>query len=149
MEIITMDSLRAADDEREETLREVKRHVTRYKRAVTKYKAYRPPAEEPELVPFTPAQSEIDLMQTRTGGSRQRLATARIDCEECQNWEFAVFGDESEYVKKRKGKLVCEHGCLILELTLRNTTHQAVRSPKRLFQRREDPLPSHLSSRHK
>ena len=142
-----MDNLRAADDEREEALREVKRHITRYKRAVTKYKAYRPPVEEPELVPFTPAQSEIDLMQTRTGGSRQRLATARIDCEECQGWEFIVHGNESEYVKKRKGKLLCEHGCLILELTLRNTTHKAVREPKRLFHQKRNLPHSHLSSR--
>ena len=142
-----MDNLRAADDERDEALRVVKRHITRYKRAVTKYKAYRPPAEEPELVPFTPAQSEVDLMQTRTGGSRQRLATARIDCDICKGWEFACYGDESEYIRKKKGKLVCEHGYLIIELTLRNTTHTAVRTPKQLFQRRKEATVSHFSSR--
>ena len=147
MEIVTMDDLRAASDERREALREVRRHVTKYKRAIAKYKAYRPLVEESELVPFTCAQSEIDLMQTRTGGSRQRLATARIDCDICKGWEFAVYGDETEYVKRRKGKLVYEHGCLILKLTLRNTTHTAVRSTKQLFQQRGDLPPSHLSSK--
>ena len=135
MEAVTMVDLRAASHERREALRRVKIHVTKYKRAITKYKAYKPPEEETGLVPFHPTQPGTDSMLTRTaGGSRPRLATARIDCDICKGWEFAVHGDESEYVKKRKGKLVCEHGYLILELTLRNTSYTAIWSPKQLFQ---------------
>ena len=51
METVTMENLRAASDERRGALWDVKKHITRFKGAIAKYKAFKPPVEESELLP--------------------------------------------------------------------------------------------------
>ena len=104
-----MEAICSAEDEQEEALLEVKRRITRYKRACQKYQLYQQPEEEIELVRYIPAEEE-SAPAGATGG-RPRLATIHVDCDDCEGHEVVVKGGEGEHANKRKqqDKLYCEH----------------------------------------
>ena len=149
-ELVAMEAIRAADDAQRKALHDVERHISRYKRAIEKYQLVEQKDDtETELIPFTSAVAQEELVQTRATGGRPRLATISVECNQCQGHEVFIKGGEAEFLKKKKpeDELYCQQGKLVVRITTCPTTHVQVRPVKQLFQKRNKVPISQVSSK--
>ena len=130
-----MEKILAAERARLDALEEVKTHITKFKRSLRKFDAQ----GEKELVLNKPKEPMVPPIVTRTG-VRPRMATVRVSCEVCDGWEFEIHGGEMDQLRKKKS-LYCEHGRLVRELVMKQTTYEAVRPIRQLYKKVIQHLP--------